>query len=67
MTTQQTFDAMVEELIYLGDHTRCRVSVLGSANFIIKMPNSEGVPNLKSGDRVKIGWKPEDCRALDAF
>ncbi|WP_374367710.1 ABC transporter ATP-binding protein [Dongia sp.] len=61
------FDAEVQELIYLGDHTRCRVSVLGSSEFIIKVPNAEGVPSLAPGQKVRIGWKPEDCRALDAF
>ena len=61
------FDAEVQELIYLGDHTRCRVSVLGNANFIIKVANAEGVPGLTPGQKVRVGWKPEDCRALDAF
>lgn len=61
------FDAEVQELIYLGDHTRCRVSVLGNANFIIKVANAEGVPSLTPGQKVRIGWKSEDCRALDAF
>jgi putative spermidine/putrescine transport system ATP-binding protein len=61
------FDAEVQELIYLGDHTRCRVSVLGNSNFIIKVPNAEGVPSLTPGQKVRVGWKPEDCRALDAF
>ncbi|ESX20123.1 spermidine/putrescine ABC transporter ATP-binding protein [Mesorhizobium sp. LSJC255A00] len=59
------FDARVEELIYLGDHTRARVSVLGSSDFIIKLPNAEGVPDLTPGLRIRVGWRPEDCRALD--
>jgi putative spermidine/putrescine transport system ATP-binding protein len=61
------FDARVEELIYLGDHTRARVQVLGHNNFVIKVPNSEGVPNLAPGATIRIGWRTEDCRALDAF
>ena len=61
------FDARVEELIYLGDHTRARVQVLGHANFVIKVPNSEGVPDLAPGATIRIGWRTEDCRALDAF
>jgi len=40
------FDARVEELIYMGDHTRARVHVLGNSNFVIKVPNAEGVPAL---------------------
>jgi putative spermidine/putrescine transport system ATP-binding protein len=61
------FDAKVEELIYLGDHTRARVQLLGHKNFVIKVPNSEGVPNLAPGATIRIGWRAEDCRALDAF
>jgi len=61
------FDAEVQELIYLGDHTRCRVSVLGNSNFIIKVANAEGVPSLTPGQMVRVGWKSEDCRALDAY
>jgi putative spermidine/putrescine transport system ATP-binding protein len=61
------FDAQVEELIYLGDHTRARVQLLGHSNFVIKVPNSEGVPDIRPGATIRIGWRPEDCRALDAF
>ena len=61
------FDATVEELIYLGDHTRARVLLLGHSNFVIKVPNSEGVPDIRPGATIRIGWRPEDCRALDAF
>ena len=57
----------MEELIYLGDHTRARVQVLGHSNFVIKVPNSEGVPNLAPGATIRVGWRTEDCRALDAF
>jgi putative spermidine/putrescine transport system ATP-binding protein len=61
------FSARVEELIYLGDHTRVRASVCGSDDFVIKVPNAEGVPDLAPGSTISIGWKKEDCRALDAF
>jgi len=61
------FSAKVEELIYLGDHTRVRTSVCGNQDFVIKVPNSEGVPQLAPGAAITVGWKKEDCRALDAF
>ncbi len=60
------FDAKVEELIYLGDHVRTRVTLLGHDDFIIKFPNSAGHHHLKVGETVKVGWYAEDCRALDA-
>jgi putative spermidine/putrescine transport system ATP-binding protein len=61
------FSGRVEELIYLGDHTRVRASVCGNQDFVIKVPNSEGVPSLAPGANITVGWKKEDCRALDAF
>lgn len=60
-----TFDATVEELIYLGDHMRTRVNLLGHNDFVIKVPNSSGHVHLKEGETVKVGWLAEDCRALD--
>lgn len=66
ISTPNQFDAQVQELIYLGDHTRARVQVLGHTNFVIKVPNSEGVPRLEPGSTIRIGWRAEDCCALDA-
>jgi len=58
--------ATVEELIYLGDHLRTRVTVCGHGDFIIKIPNASDHASLKPGQQVTIGWQPDDCRALDA-
>ena len=60
------FDAMVLELIYLGDHIRCRVSVCGDDEFIVKVPNAYGHVSMSKGDDVQVGWQAGDCRALDA-
>ena len=60
------FEASVEELIYHGDHTRLRVRACGSDEFIIKLPNGGGRAALEVGARVTVGWRLEDCRALDA-
>ncbi len=60
------FDAVVEELIYLGDHVRSRLRLLGDDGFIVKMPNSAGVRPMRVGETVRVGWSAEDCRALDA-
>ena len=61
-----TFEAKVEELIYLGDHIRTRVTVAGNSDFIIKVPNAHGHAVLSEGAMIKVGWAAEDCRALDA-
>lgn len=60
------FSARVEEVIYLGDHVRARVLVCGHDDFVIKLPNSESVVQVEPGAPITIGWKVEDCRALDA-
>ena len=55
----------IEELIYLGDHVRCRMHVCGSDEFIVKVPNSSKKIDLAIGSTVRVGWRTEDCRALD--
>jgi len=65
-TVQNLFEASVLELIYLGDHIRTRIALLGRDDFIVKVPNSSNHATLNEGDNVRVGWVQEDCRALDA-
>ena len=60
------FDAVVEELIYLGDHVRSRLRLLGHDEFIVKAPNSGTHRPMRVGETVQVGWSAEDCRALDS-
>lgn len=55
----------IAELIYLGDHIRARMSVSGNDEFIVKVPNNEHSVSLSEGDEVVVGWRANDCRALD--
>ncbi len=59
-------EATVRELIYLGDHIRCRLSVYGNDEFVVKVPNS-GIASqgLSVGQTTTISWKTQDARALD--
>ena len=57
--------AKVEELIYLGDHVRCRMNVAGDDQFIVKVPNNAGEIDYRVGDNIFVGWQANDCRALD--
>lgn len=57
--------AKVLELIYLGDHIRCRMDVHGDTNFIAKIPNSPDSHKVTVGETIDIGWSADDCRALD--
>jgi len=60
-----TTDGQIMELIYLGDHIRCRLNVHGNEDFIVKIPNSADHPQLAVGETTQIAWKTEDARALD--
>ena len=55
----------IEELIYLGDHIRCRMSVAGNDEFIVKVPNVADQLGLQIGSETYVGWRTDDCRALD--
>ena len=55
----------LEELIYLGDHVRCRMNVAGNDEFIVKVPNTADQLGLEIGAETYVGWKTDDCRALD--
>jgi putative spermidine/putrescine transport system ATP-binding protein len=63
--SENTFDAIVEEIIYHGDHTRVRVNILNDDQFILKIPNSSDEIRLNVKDKVQLGWSGYDCRALD--
>ena len=58
-------DAEVLELIYLGDHIRCRMDVHGNKDFVVKVPNASGHSILREGAKTNISWGTQDCRALD--
>lgn len=60
------FDAKIEDMTFLGDHLRLRLDVCGHNSFIAKIPNVAGHGAVLEGDRIRIGWTPTDCHALDA-
>ena len=60
-------EGKIEELIYLGDHVRTRMSVSGNSDFIVKVPNIHDQKLLKEGETALVGWMTDDCRALDAL
>lgn len=58
--------AEVLEVIYMGDIFRTRMRVAGSDDFVMKSRNTIGQTKLAPGEKIKIGWHPEDARALNA-
>jgi putative spermidine/putrescine transport system ATP-binding protein len=63
---QHLLDAEVLEFVYMGDTFRTRMRVAGNDEFVMKCRNAQGQRRLRPGEHVRIGWSPEDCRALDA-
>ena len=61
-----TVEAEVLEFIYMGDIFRTRLRVAGNEEFVIKSRNAPDQVRLSAGQKIEIGWLPEDCRALDA-
>ena len=59
-------EAEVLEFIYMGDTFRTRLRVAGSDDFVMKYRNAQDQRRMAPGDKIRIGWRPEDCRALDA-
>jgi putative spermidine/putrescine transport system ATP-binding protein len=64
--TENRLPGRVEEMIYLGDHRRVRLSLAGSSDFIVKVSASHVHGSLAVGAEVTVGWLWTDCRALDA-
>ncbi|OWY04289.1 ABC transporter ATP-binding protein [Thioclava sp. IC9] len=60
-----TITADVLEVIYMGDILRTRMKVAGSREFVMKSRNTLDQVRLTEGQTVKIGWHPQDARALD--
>lgn len=60
-----TIEAEVLEFIYMGDIFRTRLRVAGSTDFVIKSRNTLGQRMLRPGEKIRIGWAPQDARALD--
>jgi putative spermidine/putrescine transport system ATP-binding protein len=60
-----TIEAEVLEVVYMGDILRARLRVAGSDHFVMKMRNTIGQTRLQAGQAIRIGWHPQDARALD--
>ena len=43
------------------------MKVAGTEDFVVKCRNTLGQTRLAPGDKIKVGWHPEDARALDAL
>lgn len=60
-----TIEAEVRDVVYMGDILRARMTVAGNDGFVVKFRNTLGQARLQPGQRIRIGWHPQDARALD--
>ncbi len=57
--------ATIRQLVYVGDHIRVISMVAGIGQVIVKIPNDRGPLHLAAGSEIRLGWRREDCLALD--
>jgi len=56
---ENRYSARIEDVVYLGAETECRV-VVGGTLVVAKLP-SIAAAGLRQGDEVAIGWDPADA------
>ncbi|WP_174244281.1 ABC transporter ATP-binding protein [Vibrio atypicus] len=57
---------LLKELIYHGDHHRLVVQIDGVGELVVKVTNgSHSSRNFEVGGSLTLGWRSEDCHALD--
>jgi putative spermidine/putrescine transport system ATP-binding protein len=59
--------ARVKDVTYLGDHLRLRVLAFNDQEIVMKLPNASRERRVAQGDSIRIGWRAEDCHALDVL
>lgn len=62
---ENSFEARVSNIVFMGDYFRTELDMGADRNFVVKVPNNSDVRPPAIGDQVRIGWRAEDCRALD--
>jgi putative spermidine/putrescine transport system ATP-binding protein len=63
---ENSVEAQILDLVYVGDHIRAKLRVCGSDAFIAKVTRDTAAEiELRAGARVPVFWRASDCRALD--
>jgi putative spermidine/putrescine transport system ATP-binding protein len=58
------FTARIEDIAFLGDHVRLRLSSENGIEFTAKLPHRDA--DYRRGDTTQLGWSVEDARAFPA-
>jgi putative spermidine/putrescine transport system ATP-binding protein len=57
--------ATVLQSVYVGDHLRLIAGAANGQKFIVKLASTPSLPPLEPGAAIRLGWRREDCLALD--
>jgi putative spermidine/putrescine transport system ATP-binding protein len=61
-----TFDGVVQERIYLGDHLRVRVRIRDRYDLFVSVQRKPGLTLPEVGKACVVNWWLQDCRAFHA-
>lgn len=60
-----SFEGVVKGIIYVGDNTKYEIQLPGlGQTLMLKQLNQVGTVHHSHGDRVRIGWNPEDGKLV---
>jgi putative spermidine/putrescine transport system ATP-binding protein len=63
---ENQINAVVEECIYFGDHSKLRLSFEGAPSFMARSSYNDFSSAYTKGDVVSVSWDSHVCRALRA-
>lgn len=66
-TSMNRVTGVLQETIYMGDHTRLRLQLLSNDQFIVTMRNGQSQAHgFKADNTIILGWAVQDCCILNA-
>jgi putative spermidine/putrescine transport system ATP-binding protein len=57
------FDAVIDQVVYQGDHIRVQARLLRGCNLVIRIASGARQASFRTGDQLRIAWNVNDCRA----
>ncbi|MFT4066920.1 ABC transporter ATP-binding protein [Paraburkholderia sp.] len=58
--------ALVEELVYCGDHHRVHLKLVHGESVVVKVPNTQHHDLPALGRQTAVTWRRDDCKVLPA-
>jgi len=65
---KNNFEATIVDLLYIGDHIRVILNIENDTQeIVVRHAVSLDSKTYTKGEKIKIGWHRQDCRALDVL